>query len=124
MKLINRWKSLFVRFLQGFAKSFVRFAEWAENQWVSLVVMMTLMLMFTVLLITLSWLIGYWSNGLFGTKFELQSCWAGIGAVGTGMLSVAGMAGAAWSKYYTDSKLNSEAGKSPSPFNKIKEMMK
>ena len=38
---------------------------------------------FTVLL---SWLYGYWSNGLWGTKFEINSCWQGISACGMGLV--------------------------------------
>ena len=51
-----------------------------------------------------SWSIGYYSNALFGTHFELQSCWAGLATVGS-----AGFIGML--KYLIDSWLNSEQGK-------------
>lgn len=102
----------------------LKLATWAEINWVSVVVMYCSLLMGLLVLVVLSGLIGYWCNGLIGTKFDLGFCWAGVGAIGTGMLSVAGMAGAAWSKYYTDSKLNSQVGKAPSAIAKIKEVLK
>ncbi len=66
-----------------------------------------------VSLIALSWLFGYWSNALYGTKFELGSCWQGITAVVTGMGGVAALAKAAWTKHRTDSEFNSRIGEEP-----------
>lgn len=60
-----------------------------------------------------SWLYGYWSNALCGTKFELNSCWSGITVVITGLGGVAALAKAAWTKYRTDSELNSPQGIAP-----------
>lgn len=69
------------------------------KQWVGVVIAM-------VMALFLFWTIGYFSNGIYGTKFELQSCWLGVGAITT-----AGAIGLG--KYFTDSKHNSESGKSP-----------
>ena len=54
----------------------------------------------------LSWGIGYYSNALFGTHFELQSCWAGLATVGS-----AGFVGVV--KLFIDSLLNSKRGEKP-----------
>ena len=58
------------------------------------------------LLLFLSWLIGYYANGLLGTHFDLASCWGGVGAVsGGGVLAAV--------KYIADSWSNSEKGQMP-----------
>jgi len=58
------------------------------------------------LFLFLSWGFGYYANALWGTKFELQSCWAGVGAItGGGVLAAV--------KYITDSLANSERGCNP-----------
>ena len=91
----------------------IRFSKWAQDNWLAMVIFaMTGMLGF-VSLIAFSWLFGYWSNALYGTKFELNSCWQGITAVITGMGGVAALAKAAWTKYRTDSEFNSKAGEKP-----------
>ena len=66
-------------------------------------------LMFFLALVMLSWLYGYWSNGLWGTKFEINSCWQGLAGIVTGLGGLAAMA----AKYYVDSRYNSEFGKKP-----------
>ncbi|MDR3591591.1 MAG: hypothetical protein P4N41_18195 [Negativicutes bacterium] len=52
------------------------------------------------------WAIGYFGNGLFGTKFDLASCWAGVSALGAGGVLAA-------IKYCADSWPNSDKGKMP-----------
>lgn len=58
------------------------------------------------LLLFLFWAIGYFANALFGTKFDIRSCWDGFTT-----LSGAGVIAAI--KYITDSLLNSESGNTP-----------
>lgn len=90
-----------------------RFGQWAESHWLALVIIMvTCMLMF-LMLVLLSWLIGYWVNAIYHTSFELESCWSGVAAIGTGLGSVAALATTAWAKYQTDSKYNSDDGNPP-----------
>lgn len=60
-------------------------------------------------LVMLSWLFGYWSNGLYGTHFEINSCWQGLAGIVTGLGGLATMA----AKYYIDSKYNSNNGEKP-----------
>ena len=59
---------------------------------------------FTVLL---SWLYGYWSNGLWGTHFKINSCWQGISACGMGLVGLF--------KWLVDSTKNSPSGEYPTP---------
>lgn len=91
----------------------IDFASWAEKHWIALVILLVCCMMLFLSAVMVSWLYGYWSNALTGTKFELGSCWQGIGTVVTGLGGVAGLAGVAWSKYHIDSKYNSPAGMKP-----------
>lgn len=97
----------------SFKKNIVRFSKWAQDNWLAMVIFSMAGMLGFVSLIAFSWLFGYWSNALYGTKFELNSCWQGITAVITGMGGVAALAKAAWTKYRTDSEFNSKAGEIP-----------
>lgn len=52
-----------------------------------------------------SWLYGYWSNGLYGTKFQIDSCWQGISTCGMGLVGLF--------KWLVDSSKNSPTGEFP-----------
>ena len=94
-------------------EQFLCFSKWSQDNWLAMIIFaMTGMLCF-VSLIAFSWLFGYWSNALYGTRFELNSCWQGITAIITGMGGVAALAKAAWTKYRTDSEFNSRVGEKP-----------
>lgn len=90
-----------------------QFGNWAESHWLALVIIMVTCMLLFLLLVLLSWLIGYWTNAIYHTSFELESCWSGVAAIGTGLGSVAALATAAWAKYHTDSKYNSDDGNPP-----------
>lgn len=90
-----------------------QFGQWAESHWLALVIIMVTCMLAFLLLVLLSWLIGYWTNAIYHTSFELESCWSGVAAIGTGLGSVAALATAAWAKYHTDSKYNSDDGNPP-----------
>lgn len=64
------------------------------------------LLIIALLAVLVLWAVGYISNGLFGTHFELQSCWAGLSTVGS-----AGFLAAV--KYLIDSTKNSQPGEMP-----------
>ena len=66
-------------------------------------------LMFFLGLVMISWLVGYWANGLLGTHFEINSCWQGLAGIVTGLGGLGAMA----AKYYVDSKYNSNEGEKP-----------
>lgn len=70
----------------------------ADN-WVGVVICM-------VIALFIFWSIGYFANGLFGARFELNSVWAGVTAI-----TAAGVVGI--TKYWTDSKHNSTPGQMP-----------
>lgn len=91
----------------------IRFSRWAQKNWLALVIFLLFVMMSFLCTVMFSWLYGFWSNALCGTKFELSSCWQGITVVVTGLGGVAALARAAWSKYATDSKYNSLAGQKP-----------
>lgn len=94
-------------------KKIVHFAKWAEDNWLAMIIFAMVSMLCFVSLIAFSWLFGYWSNALYGTRFELNSCWQGITAVITGMGGIAALAKAAWTKYRTDSEFNSRIGEEP-----------
>lgn len=52
-----------------------------------------------------SWLYGYWSNGLYGTRFEIDSCWQGLSACSVGLIGLF--------KWLVDSSKNSPVGEFP-----------
>ena len=56
-------------------------------------------------IVLFSWAYGYWSNGLYGTKFQIDSCWQGISACGMGLVGLF--------KWLVDSTKNSPAGQYP-----------
>ena len=91
----------------------LKFSEWAQANWLALVVFMVLIMLTFVCAIMLSWLYGYWSNALFGTKFDLTSCWSGITVVIAGLGGVGALAKAGWTKYKTDSEFNTANGEKP-----------
>lgn len=61
--------------------------------------------LFAALTVLLSWLVGYWLNGLYGMKFDINSCWQGISACGMGLVGLM--------KWLVDSTKNSPAGMPP-----------
>ena len=77
---------------------FLKAAEWAQHNWLALVIAMIVLMLGFLCVVMVSWLYGYWSNALNGTKFELASCWSGITVVITGIGGVAALAKAAWTK--------------------------
>jgi hypothetical protein len=99
------------------------FSNWAQANWLALIIFMVIVMLLFVCVIMFSWLYGYWSNALCGTKFELSSCWSGITVVVTGLGGVGALAKAAWTKYSADSQFNTIQGETP--YSKIKsEVMK
>lgn len=94
-------------------KSILNFADWALANWLALVIFLTVFWMLMLSLVVLSWLFGYWSNGLNNTHFEIASCWPGVTAVAGAFASILALAKSCWTKYGQDSQLNTENGQSP-----------
>ncbi|KMO85247.1 hypothetical protein AB840_14660 [Megasphaera cerevisiae DSM 20462] len=88
----------------------ITFAEWSEEHWIALVIILSVVMMIFLFLILGSWLAGYWLKALYGMNFELGSCWQGVTAVATGLATIISLGGACWAKYRTDSKYNSPLG--------------
>lgn len=57
--------------------------------------------------VLISWVFGYWSNGLYNTHFEINSCWQGISTCGMGLIGLF--------KWLVDSTKNSPKGEYPIP---------
>ena len=94
-------------------KKIVQFGQWAEKNWLPLVIVLSVMMMIFLCLVLFSWLYGYWSNALVGTHFEVMSCWSGVTAIIGGLAGIVGLAKAAWTKYGMDSRYNSPVGTMP-----------
>ena len=91
----------------------LQLADWCEVHWLALVIILSVVMMIFLCLVLFSWLYGYWSNGLTGTRFEVNSCWTGVGAIAAGIVTVIGLAKAAWTKYAADSRFNTPMGQMP-----------
>lgn len=76
-----------------------RLFQLLHDNWIGVILMMTLTL-FVI------YLVAFFANGLFSTKFDLTSCWTGVGAIATA-------AATGYSKWWTDSKYNSSLEKMP-----------
>ena len=105
--------AVFIKGGENLKERILKFSEWAQANWLALVVFMVIIMLTFVCAIMLSWLYGYWSNALLGTKFDLTSCWSGITVVITGLGGVGALAKAGWTKYKTDSEFNSLNGEKP-----------
>ena len=93
----------------------VQFGRWAEKNWLALVILMVCIMLGFLCVVMASWLIGFWANALYGTKFELGSCWQGLAVVFTGLSGTTALAKAAWTKYNIDSQYNTPRGTPPAP---------
>ena len=92
----------------------IELSDWVQGNWLALVLFLAIFWMIFLAIIAISWFCGYWYNAMFDVKaFEIASCWTGIQAVGTALMSILGLAGTAWAKYHTDSKFNTEPGRAP-----------
>jgi hypothetical protein len=61
-------------------------------------------------IVFISWCIGYYSNALYGMKFEINSCWTGISALATSGIGVL--------KWIIDSINNSQKEDLPAGYKK------
>lgn len=89
------------------------FSHWAEQNHMTLVYGAGAVILLLLTFWSMSILIGFWANGLAGTKFELNVGISGIATVATAGATVYGIAKAAQAKYSTDSQFNSENNVKP-----------
>ena len=81
-------------------------------------IMLTLMMCF-LSFVMFSWGAAFWLNGLLDMHFDLGSCWQGIAAVTTGLVTVAGFAALPYVKYYLSSKYGTEEEEESSENNNL-----
>lgn len=91
-------------------EDFMKFTTWAQENWLAVIIFLSVIMMLFLCTVMASWLYGYWSNALRGTRFDLGSCWQGITVVATGLAGIVWLGKAAWTKYATDSQYNSTPG--------------
>ena len=89
------------------------FANWAQKNWLSLIIFLTLLWMIFLVLVVSSWILGFWLNGLYGMKFELSSAWTGVGAIAAAFAAILSLAKTSWTKWEVDSEKNSADNKPP-----------
>ena len=94
-------------------KRVTTFGHWAEDNYMLLVYAAGAMILPLLFILAFSLLYGYWSNGLWGTHFELSVGFSGVTVLATATATVYGIARQGNVKYDIDSKLNSEQGKAP-----------
>ena len=97
----------------------IRLGEWGKKHWLQLIVIMGVIMMVFLVLVLISWLIGYWANALMGTRFELTSCWSGVAAVASGIATIVGLGKACWPKLSIDSQYNSPIGRPPQQMTQV-----
>lgn len=99
--------------MNSIKNKFLKFTNWAQREWLAIVIFSVMVAMFFLYVVLISWVAGYWLKALYGMNFELNSCWQGVTAVGAALGLIAALAKAAWTKYSTDSQYNSKAGEKP-----------
>ncbi len=93
--------------------SVLNLADWAKHHLGQLIILGGVIILFLVILVLISWFVGYYANGFFGKKFELGSVWQGLGACVTAITGLLTVAGVQLGKHYVDSKFNSPTGEKP-----------
>lgn len=88
-------------------------AKWSKQHASELITLIGLLICCFVLFVLMSWGVGYYRNGLYGTRFDLGSVWQGLGACATAIGSLLTLAGVNLGKKYIDSKFNSPLGEKP-----------
>lgn len=82
-----------------FANLVTGFMSWIQRFWLSIIIL-------SFFMVFVSWMIGYYANALYGMRFDLASCWQGLGTIG-GAGFIAGI------KYLIDSSMNSAKAEMP-----------
>lgn len=88
-------------------------ADWIHHNVYTCAAIMAISWGVFFMLVGLSWLVGFWLNGLKGYHFELASCWQGLLGIIGAIPSLYALVKAGISKYRIDSELNSPQGEKP-----------
>ncbi|MBQ7515296.1 MAG: hypothetical protein IJS96_03350 [Schwartzia sp.] len=102
MKLLGRFKT-----------EILNLATWSQKNLERLIILIGVCVMAFILLVLLSWAVGYYANGFFGFKFELGSIWQGLGACVAAITGLLTVAGVNLGRQYIDAKFNSPPGQAP-----------
>lgn len=89
------------------------FANYAKNHALTLGTLLAVAWSVFFMLVGLSWLGGFWLNGIWGFHFELASCWQGLTMVVGAIPSLFTLVKGGLGKYRVDSELNSKHGERP-----------
>ena len=91
-----------------------------QKKWVGIILFFVIIWNLFLILVGISWLVGYYSNAILNTHFDLQSCISGIGASFGGISTLLMAGGASWLRnrekrklYENDSIYNSMSGQAP-----------
>ncbi len=91
-------------------QSLLDLADWAKHHLGQLIILGGVIILCLVILVLISWFVGYYANGFYGKKFDLGSVWQGLGACVTAISGLLTVAGVQLGKHYVDSKFNSQPG--------------
>lgn len=83
------------------------FSEWLRENYLVLIYAAGFVIVMVLLAWSISILYGYWSNGLWGTKFDLTAGLTGVTVLAGGAVTIFGLAMTSNGKYKTDSQFNS-----------------
>ena len=84
--------------------------KWLETYWFSILLAVGLGWMLILFIVQLSWLYGYWYNGMTSGKFDLDSCWKGVTASLGGIASLVTTVAMAVMRFGNISKFNTVMG--------------
>lgn len=99
--------------MSKFKSKILELANWSKHHLGQLIILAGVIILFLVVLVLFSWFIGFYANGFWGMKFELNSVWQGLGACVTAISGLLTVAGVQLGKHYVDSRYNSAAGEKP-----------
>lgn len=99
--------------MSKFKSKILDMANWSKHHLSQLIILCGVTILFLVVCVLISWFIGYYCNGFYNMKFELNSVWQGLGACITAITGLLTMAGVQLGKHYVDSRYNSQQGEKP-----------
>jgi len=99
--------------MRQFKSNLLDMANWSKHHLAQLIILAGVIILFLVVCVLFSWFVGFYANGFWGYKFELNSVWQGLGACVTAISGLLTVAGVQLGKHYVDSRYNSAAGEKP-----------
>jgi len=99
--------------MRQFKSNLLDMANWSKHHLGQLIILAGVIILFLVVCVLFSWFVGFYANGFYGFKFDLNSVWQGLGACVTAISGLLTVAGVQLGKHYVDSRYNSAAGEKP-----------